>query len=556
MAHPKKRIVVLGVALCIFFLTAAIFLSTLRPQLAHTNNQVEFTSVEPAAGVEIRIPDLEGTNPIGETPFRGALNLPKGPHTYIASAPGYQSVTGEFTLDGSESLQVKIPPLARLGGLIEVRSNAAAQIFIGDQPSLGCESNAWTSLGRLEPGTYTVRAQTALGMQEKTVTVGNTSGARTEFHWGSRLVVTVAPTGVLSATVIVDQVPYAAPRDYSYQEITVQSFAEVSAEAPGYLPWSDVVFLQPGQTTTVTAILAVASTNDDEILAAYRHFWEVRLNGYAHLDSSAFPSVMTGSVLSKHEENVATLQSAGAQSLIASVEPHTPTITMTSATSVSLRVSYDYQDDITWADGHQEFYETHSAGVYGLVNISGTWYVATWTPDEPLAEVSPTPVAGGNWGDPGNDGGGGGDTGQMADRTTIEQIIFQSINCLRAESGLSSIAWDQGLHDAFLSIADESSRTFRDTAQFPQEITDRANALAASMGGRIIGWKGVALSRSPGNVGFAYDWVAYADRACETRYGTGGGEAWAGDFQNIAVIIGEPYRAGAFWAGIVIFVAR
>ncbi len=307
MAHVKTWVLIgtaalLGLALILW----AIF--SLGP--AQAKSEVEFTSTEPASGVEVRVPDVRGTSALGATPFRSDLRLANGPHTYIASAPGYQAVTGEFVLDGSSSLQIKIPALVRQGGNIQVRSNAAAQVSLGDQPAQACEPNAWTSLGRFEPGTYTVHAATALGTQEKTVTVGAASNAQADFYWGSRLVVTVVPTDVLSATVTVDQAPYTAPRDYSYPDITVQPFVDVNAAAPGYLAWSDVAFLQPGQTTTVTVSLSAVTTTDDEIRAAYQHFWAVWIAGYTNLDSSAFSAVTTGDVLALHEKTISSLQSA------------------------------------------------------------------------------------------------------------------------------------------------------------------------------------------------------------------------------------------------------
>jgi hypothetical protein len=94
---------------------------------------------------------------------------------------------------------------------------------------------------------------------------------------------------------------------------------------------------------------------------------------------------------------------------------------------------------------------------------------------------------------------------------------------------------------------------------YPPELEARVDAALQPLGARWIGWKGIALSFVPGNAKwgeFAYDWENYVDRPCDTRYGTGGGEAWAGSFSRIGIAIGAPSWTGVWWDSTIIFAVR
>jgi len=154
------------------------------------------------------VPDLGWDRPLGTTPFSATVSLPDGPHTYLATASGYRTVSGQFTVTAAlDPLHVQVPVLARCGGQIEVRSSAPAQVTVDGQPAGNCDPNVWTSVGSYAPGRYTVQTRTALGTQEMTIAVGEDSDGRADFYWGSRLVVMVEPAGLISLTVMADGRP-------------------------------------------------------------------------------------------------------------------------------------------------------------------------------------------------------------------------------------------------------------------------------------------------------------------------------------------------------------
>jgi hypothetical protein len=160
-----KHLVVVGVVLAVVVAagTLAACLAAPSPGTDQAESAVQFTSADPIAGVEIRVPDLGWDRPLGTTPFSATVALPAGPHTYLAAAPGYRTVSEQFTVTAAlEPLHVQVPALARSGGQIEVRSSAVAQVAVD---------------------------------------------GRADFYWGSRLVVTVEPTGLISLTVMADDRP-------------------------------------------------------------------------------------------------------------------------------------------------------------------------------------------------------------------------------------------------------------------------------------------------------------------------------------------------------------
>ncbi len=565
MLRPDKRVVILGIILAMIAVVATGVLAAILLSPREPAHQVEiaFTSTDPAAGVEIRVPDQSWDRPLGTTPFSASVSLPAGTHTYLAAAPGYRAANGQFTITGAlDPLQVQVPAMPRLGGQIEVRSSAAAQIAIDGRPVGSCEPNAWTPLGRYDPGRYTVQASTALGSQQMTIAVGQNSGGRADFYWGSHLVVAVVPTNVISLTVTVDGRPYAGPLEYSYSRLTQKPFVHVEAAAPGYLGWADSVFLQPGAVTTATVTLA-ADTREADVLAAYWRFWEVWTTAAKDMDAARLPEVITGTMLLSMTQGMETARAIGVVSLVLEPSPYTPTVEVASATTATVQVEFDLKQTTKIKDGSSSVHASRMDGEYTFIKgADGTWRAAGWTALAPVATVSPTPVSGGGGGDgSGGGGGGGGGGGQAgpADRGLVVQIILASINCLRAEQGLPAVTWDQEIATTLAPLADEAEAAYRDHMAYPPELVARVDAALQPLGARTIGWKGIALSFVPGNAQwgeFAYDWEHYVDRPCDTRYGTGGGEAWAGSFSRIGIAVGAPTWTGAWWDSTIIFAVR
>ena len=553
-----KRLVVAGVILAVIVATAVLGAcgATSSPVPSQAGSVVEFTSTDPAAGVEIRVPDLGWDRPLGTTPFNATVSLPAGPHTYLATAPGYRTVSGQFTVTAAlDPLHVQVPALARSGGQIEVRSSAPAQVTIDGQPAGNCAPNVWTPVGSYDPGRHTVQTRTALGTQEMTIAVGESSDGRADFYWGSRLVVMVEPAGLISLTVLADGQPYTGPMEYSHSRLAQQPFVHVEAAASGYVGWADTVFLQPGNVTTATITLT-PDTREADVLAAYWHYWEVLTAAYQSLDVSQLSTVITGTLLEQETQAISTLDQYGIAAFTMEPAPHTPTVEI-AGTTATVRVVFDLQQTTVQQDGSSTTYTNRQDGEYAFSQgADGIWRAAGWTSLAPAATVLPTPTDGGG-------GGDGGDSGSSqsgpADRGLVAQIILASINCLRAGQGLPAVAWDQEIANTLAPLADEATAAYRDSMAYPPELVARVDAALLPLGARTIGWKGIVLSFVPGNAQwgeFAYDWENYADRPCDTRYGTGGGEAWAGSFSRIGIAIGTPYWTGTWWSSTIIFAVR
>ncbi len=561
MLRPDRRLIILGIILALIAIVAAGVLAAVLLSPRQAACQVKFASTDPAAGVEIRVPDLGWNRPLGTTPFSASVALPAGPHTYLAAAPGYRAASGQFTISGAlDPLQVQVPALARLGGQIEVRSSAAAQVSVNGQPAGTVEPNRWTPLGRYDPGRYTVQASTALGSQQMAIAVGEDSAGRADFYWGSRLVVAVVPTNVFSLTVTVDGRPYTGPVEYGYSQMAQKPFVHVEAAAPEYLGWADSVFLQPGDVTTATATLA-ADTREADILAAYWHYWDVWIAAGKEMDASHLTEVITGTMLTSMTQGIEAGRQIGISAFIEEPSAHTPTVNLLSGTTATVWAVFDLKQTTVQQDGSSTTYTNHQDGEYTFVKgPDGAWRAAGWTSLAPVATVSPTPASGGGGGG-GGSGGGGGDGGGgpagLADRGLVVQIILASINCLRAEQGLSPVVWDQEIAGTLAPLADEAEAAYRDHMTYPPELEARVDAALQPLGARVIGWKGITLSpvnMAPGV--FAYDWENYVDRPCDTRYGTGGGEAWAGSFSRIGIAIGAPSWTGVWWSSTIILAVR
>ncbi len=554
-----KHLVVVGILLAVTVVAGvlAACLAAPSPVPNQAGSAVEFTSTDPIAGVEIRVPDLGWDRPLGVTPFSANVTLPAGPHTYLATASGYRTVSGQFTVTAAlDPLHVQVPALARSGGQIEVRSSAPAEVTVDGQPVGSCEPNVWTAVGRYEPGRYTVQAHTALGIQEMTIAVGEDSDGRADFYWGSRLVVMVEPSGLISLTIMVDGRPYTGPVEYNHSRLTQQPFVQVEAVAPGYIGWADTVFLQPGDVTTATITLT-PDTREADVLAAYWHYWEVLTAAYRNLDVSQLGTVITGTLLEQETQAISTLDQYGIGAFTMAPAPHTPTVEI-AETTATVRVIFDLQQTTVQQDGSSTTYTNRQDGEYTFIKgTDGIWRAAGWDSLAPAATVPPTPAAGGDGGG-GDQGGGSGPTGP-ADRGLVAQIILASINCLRAGQGLPAVVWDQDIANTLAPLADEATAAYRDHMAYPPELVARVDAALLPLGARTIGWKGIVLSFVPGNAQwgeFAYDWENYADRPCDTRYGTGGGEAWAGSFSRLGIAIGTPYWTGTWWSSTIIFAVR
>lgn len=217
--------------------------------------------------------------------------------------------------------------MEQVGGEILVHSNASAEASIDGESVGSVEPNAWTSFGHFEPGAYTVRATTPLGSQEQTVTVAETASARAQFAWGSRLVVSVEPAGIVSLTLAVDEEPYTGPVEISAEQLGRKAFVQVEANAPGYKPWAEVVFLKAGDVTNVEVVLkerevttGPTPTSDfvERVLSAYWRMWEVWDTAAQALDPAPLADVMTGALL--EPDGVFSLTGAGVTSTLAFLE--------------------------------------------------------------------------------------------------------------------------------------------------------------------------------------------------------------------------------------------
>lgn len=558
--NNTKWVVIGSVAGALLLIVIVVGAALLTPAKT-AGAAVLFTSAEPTQGVEVRV----GNAAQGNTPF--TANLAPGQYTYIASLPGYRPATGEFVIEpGTGSVEVRVPTLTPLGGQILVRCNAAAKLFVDGNAAGVCSTAGWASLGLYPAGRYQVRAVAPLGEQTREAIVYDTVDAQVDFKWGARLVVTVEPAEV-TATVVVDGKPYNSPAMISADDLASRSFVQVEVAAPGYISWSDDVFLRPGETVTASATLEI-DTRPQDILGAYWNFWRVWNEAGRTLDPAPLSGVMTGEMLEKQTTGFAALGEF-LSSWGISPAPHTPTLTIVSETTVTLRATFDATQTAVQKNGARSVTTDRWDGVFTLVlGADGVWRVASWK-SMVAAEPTQTQVAGGPTPAPGGPTpvssgptpGGEGGAYPPADRGLVAQVILGSINCVRAEAGLAPATLDTEAMAALAPLVEEATTTFRNTRSYPPELQARVLEVAHALGVRVVLWSGETMSYVPGAAQwgidpFEGDWANYVDHPCDTLWATWRRDDWTQSFSRVGIALGTPYIDGNRYRTTIIVVVR
>lgn len=561
----KKRWIILGsmVALVVVVALAAVLLRP--PRVANAN--VTFVSVQPTQGVAIRL----GDQPLGDTPFQTAL--PPGEYRYMASLAGYRPYTGRFAVVEGQPVEVEIPPLDPLGGAILVQCNAPAQLYVNGEAQGMCSTAAYASLGRYERGTYTVRAEMPLEIQEQTAMVYDTVDAQLTFAWDAQLIVAVEPT-TATAQVYVDGKPVQTPYTIPAKVIAAKAFVQVEVQAEGYLRWANDVFVPPGEKFTIEVELEPAppATPIPEdpadpataVLAAYWHCWAVYLQSYADLDPAPLAEVLTGELLKVEQDNIAGLAEWGVTTDVLTYTAHVPMIELLSEVTASVQVAYDQTETMTFADGQENTMASSWQGTFTFVReADGVWRAAAWTATaEPAPTPAPTPGGGGPAPTPAptSSGGGGGGQGQAADRGLVAQIIVAAINCGRQSAGFAPLAWDPEIAAALAPVVEAETRFYQAHGYYDPSFDAQEDAALQPLGAYMLSGGGICLSYSPGNAKwglFACDWENYVDKPCATGYA----DSWAGrpetaSFTRIGIAIGAPYWDGVGWVATILIAAR
>lgn len=536
---------------------AVILLNRPRPAGA----EVRFTSAGPTEGVEVRVGDLT----TGNTPF--TTSLAPGQYNYSASVEGYRPANGQFVIEpGAGSVQVVVPTLTPLGGQIKVRCNASAELFV-DGRSAGVCGADWQSLGLYAAGRYQVRAVAPLGAQEQEAIIYDTVDASLEFKWGGRLVIAVTPVTV-TAAVTVGGKAYDTPVVIPAEDLAVQPFVQIEVVAPGYLPWVDDVFLHAGQTVTA-AVELLADTRPQSVMLAYWRFWEVWNEAGQTLDPDLLAEVMTGPMLEQQTAGFTSLRGVLSAWGI-SPAPHTPTLSIVSDVTVTLRATFDAAQTTVQKGGATSTQTDRWDGTFTMVlGADGVWRVASWESAVAVVEPTVTPVAGGPTPVPGTPvaggptpvPGGGGGAYPPADRGLVAQVILGSINCVRADAGLAPAVLDQEAAAALAALVEEATTTFRNTHGYPPELQSRVQAAAQALGARVVLWSGALMSYTPGSAQwgvdpFEGDWANYVDRPCDTLWATWRRDDWTTSFTSVGIAIGTPYLDGNRYMTTIIVVVR
>ncbi len=556
----RGRVIVLGVGALV---VVGVILGIIFIPRQAGAQVVSFTSIEPTQGVTVKV----GETTLGNTPFTS--DLPPGQYAYVASMEGRRPVNGEFVVSqGNEPVQVAIPPLELLGGQIQIRCNAAAELFVDDQAVGTCSTSGWATVGRFNAGTHQVRAVAPLGAQQKEAIVYDTADVQVEFTWSARLIVETQPTTV-TAAILVNGKPYKGPLDVSAQQIAEQPFVQVDVQALGYLPWADDSFLKPGDTVTVTAQLQ-ADTRGADVLGAYRRYWEVLIAANRDVDDSQLATVATGALLEQQVQFIGQMKEMGVSTVLQPAE-YTPTIELPSEVTATVSVDFALTYWTVQPDGSAGDHTTvRWYGIYTLARgTDGAWRVARWedlTPPPtpvPTSGTGPQPTPGsGPRPTPGGGGGGGSAAYPAADPSVVAQVILGSINCVRAEAGVAPVELDPEVAVVLTPLADEAAQAFQTTHSYPPELVARVEAAVAPYGARLVQWSGELVSYVPGLAQwsvspFEGDWENYLDHPCDTLWATWKRDLWTqADFSRVAIGIGKPYLNGNHWVATIIIAVR
>jgi len=526
---------------------------------------VRIASAAPGEGVRVTVVLEPGREIQGTTPW--SVRLGPGRYYYIGTYPGYRPAFGHFEVPaGRPTLVVEIPALEPAAGRILVRSNAPVQVFIDgvrQEQTAGPDPAIWVSYGPFAAGAHTVSAAAPLGVQSRVVEVSEQYEAKVEFLWGSRLQVGVEPADIPSAAISVDGRPYTGPVDFDAGRLASRPFAQVAASAPGYASWEDAVFLRPGEITVVTATLTEAAAvtptapaaaapeaAEEEVLDAFRRYWDVLAAGYRAMDAGGFAAVMTGRALDVEARSLNTLKEGGIASLVITATfPVTPDVSISSdGKTAEVRALYGI---------HQVYIQTDDSSYSDSYTISGTftllqdgegiWLVADV---ESEAAAAPEPTPG-----PGHGGGTLPPASGPADRNLVAQVILGAMNCYAGP-----FVWDQELADTLAPFAEEATAVARNAPApvYPEDLVRRAEEAVRAKGGRLIVWFGIGLNYNPAGAEFGMfdqNWPAYVDNPCATGYS----KHWAGSaagLTRIGIAIGTPYWDGGNWAATMIVAGR
>lgn len=552
------RIGGLALLVAVLALVGWLILSTTRQPANVATANIVYAGDMPTE-VQVTLLLGQGREQQGVPPWQVTVT-PGTTYQWRASAPGYRLAVGEFAVPVSGgAVAVEIPALAPAAGMILVVSNVTVTVQVdGQEVGTVAAGPQWVSFGPYPEGNHTVTALTELGAQTKTAAVSAQFERKVEFLWGSRLEITVQPSGLPDVTITVDDRPYTGPREFTANDLSSRPFVQVGVQASGYARWADTVFLLPGKVTTVAAQLVTAtvavtttppvtgtnSAAEDEVRAALDRYWVVLADGYRRMDASGFATAMAGDALAVETQTIGTL--AGVmQSIIITPSVQAEPVIQVAADGQSATASVSY----LWT---QVFVQTDGTAIPNPptpLNSVFTFALSAegWLVVQVDSAAAPTPTSTG-----GGNGDGGGPPATPPDRGLVKSVVLASMNCLGGP-----YAADPELDAVLAPFAERATRESQSGQGYSQALEDEVNAALQPLGARVAAWHALPLSYVKANAQygmFAYDWPNYVNDPCATHYA----DPWIGNVggSHIGIAIGTPYLAGGVWQATIIIVWR